>query len=171
MTESRKARFIVIMGVSGAGKTVVGQALASALQWPFDEGDDYHSAANIAKMSHGEGLTDADRAPWLAALHDLIEATIERGDCAVLACSALREAYRTALVPADASRDEVPFVYLDVPPSVLEERLRGRHGHFAGPSLLESQLATLEKPRDALWIDGTLPIPEIVQRIRAALGI
>lgn len=171
MSQQRAARVIVVMGVSGAGKTVVGKALATALQWAFVEGDDYHSPANIEKMSRGEGLTDADRAPWLAALRAVIESTLARGECAVLACSALREAYRAELRPSGAPRDAVPFVYLDVPPDVLAERLKDRHRHFAGPNLLDSQLATLEKPADALWVDGTLPIPEIVRRIRESLHV
>lgn len=164
-------RVIVVMGVAGAGKTVVGRALATALEWSFEEGDDYHSKANKEKMARGEGLTDADRAPWLAAIERFIAKTVHAREHAVLACSALKAAYRVALVPPEAPPGAVRFVYLDVPPNVLDERLRERRGHFAGPSLLASQLATLEKPRDALWVDGTRPIPEIVQSIRAAFEI
>lgn len=164
-------KVIVIMGVAGAGKTLVGRTLADTLGWHFEEADDYHSAANKAKMARGEGLTDVDRKPWLASLESFICETIERGDHAVLACSALKESYRLALVPPEAPPAAVKFVYLDVPPAVLEERLRSRTGHYAGPSLLPSQLATLEKPRDALWVDGTRPVPEIIDSIRTDLGV
>ena len=164
-------RVIVVMGVAGAGKTEVGRALATAIGWPFEEADDYHTTANKEKMARGEGLTDADRAPWLAALEAFVAGTVERDARAVLACSVLKEKYRAALIPPNAPRGAVRFVYLDVPRDVLETRLRDRHGHFAGPTLLDSQLATLEKPRDAVWIDGTRPVPEIVQTIRPALGV
>ncbi len=159
------------MGVSGAGKTEVGRALADALQWTFHDGDDYHPKTNIEKMHRGEGLTDADRAPWLATLHALVADVIASNQCCVLACSALKESYRDQLRPANASPGGVRFVYLDVPREVLEERLRERHGHFAPPALLESQLATLEEPHDALWVDGTRSPAEIVGVIRERLGV
>jgi gluconokinase len=164
-------RVIVVMGVAGAGKTEVGRALAGAIGWRFEEGDDYHSRANKEKMARGEGLTDEDRAPWLAALQAFVAGTIARDGPAVLACSALKESYRAALVPPDAPSGAVRFVYLDVPRDVLESRLRDRKGHYAGVSLLDSQLATLEKPRDAVWMDGTCPVSEIVESIRTALGV
>jgi gluconokinase len=157
------------MGVSGAGKTAVGRALATMLHWRFIEADDYHSAANKEKMHRGEGLTDADRAPWLAALHDVLTDVLAHDAHAVLACSALKEAYRKTLVPANAARDDVRFVYLDVPVDVLRERLKDRKHHFAPPELLGSQLATLEKPRDAMWVDGTKSIDEIADTVRRAI--
>lgn len=159
------------MGVSGAGKTEIGRALSAAIGWPFHDADEYHSPANIAKMHRGEALTDADRAPWLARLHDLVTDAVASGQHIVLACSALKEAYRETLRPDGVAPDEVRYVYLDVPREVLEERLRMRHGHFAPPELLDSQLATLEKPRDALWVDGSRTPKEIVVVIRDRLGV
>jgi gluconokinase len=173
VTESTGAtpRVIVVMGVSGAGKTEVGRALAAALHWTFHDADEYHSEANIAKMHRGEGLTDADRAPWLAKLHALVADAIASKKSCVLACSALKESYRDELRPENASSGDVRFVYLDVPREVLEERLRHRHGHFAPPALLGSQLATLEKPHDAVWVDGTCSPAEIVEVVRHRLGV
>lgn len=164
-------RVIVVMGVAGAGKTLVGSALARALGWTFYDADDFHSPENVAKMHRGIGLTDADRAPWLAALRDLIERVIRDGRKAVLACSALKEAYRKTLTPDDAPPGTVRFVYLDVPADVLRERLEHRAHHYAPPELLDSQLATLEPPHDAVRVDGTLPPDEIVGAARSALSV
>jgi gluconokinase len=161
---------IVVMGVSGAGKTHVGQALANSLGWPFHEGDDYHSAANIEKMAHGVALTDADRAPWLDAIHGLITDIVESNGRGIIACSALKHAYRARLSEG-LQKDAVRFVFLDVPREVLEERIRVRRGHFVPPDLLPSQLSTLEIPRSALRVDGTRPAPEIVRLIRNEFGI
>src|SRR5581483_9562909 len=108
-------------------------------------GDDYHSAANIEKMSRGIGLTDADRKPWLAALHALIEDTVQRHEHVVLACSALKHEYRETLAGNYRNAGAVRFVYLDVPADVLARRLASRQHHFAPPALLTSQLATLEQ--------------------------
>lgn len=164
-------RVIVVMGVAGAGKTLVGSTLARALGWTFYDADDFHSPENVAKMHRGIGLTDADRAPWLATLRDLIERVIRDGRNAVLACSALKEAYRRTLTPDDAPAGTVRFVYLDVPANVLRERLAHRAHHYAPPELLDSQLATLEPPRDAVQLDGTLPPDEIVRAARSAIGV
>ncbi len=158
------------MGVAGAGKTTVGRELADAITWEFHDADDFHSAENIAKMHRGEGLTDADRQPWLEALRRLISTVIREGRHAVLACSALKHAYRLMLIPEGIPAAAIRFVYLDVPAEELERRLERRH-HYAGPSLLASQLATLEKPKDAVWIDGARPVAEEVQTIRSALGV
>ena len=157
------------MGVSGAGKTTAGRALSLALGWPFYEGDNFHSAANIAKMRRGEALTDADRAPWLHDLCVLLAGILERGEHGVLACSALKQTYRDALVPRDAPRGAVRFAYLDVPIEVLRKRLADRKGSFFDPSLLDSQIATLEKPSDAIRIDGNQSVDNIVKAIRGAL--
>jgi gluconokinase len=162
---------VVVMGVAASGKSSVGQALAQALAWQFHDGDDLHSPANRAKMQAGTPLTDLDRAPWLAALRRLIGDVIAQDARAVVACSALKESYRRDMVPASAASEAVRFVYLDVPRATLEERLRRRRHHFFPTSLLDSQLATLEKPADAVWVDGTLPVPEIVSSVRSALGI
>jgi gluconokinase len=164
-------RVIVVMGVSGAGKTEIGRALAEAIAWAFYDADELHSAANIQKMHRGEGLTDADRAPWLAALHALVARLIAGEERGVLACSALKADYRRILQPENAAPGDVRFVYLDVPRPVLETRLRTRHGHFAPPELLDSQLATLEPPTEALWVDGTRTPEEIVGVIRRQLGV
>lgn len=162
---------IVVMGVAGAGKTLVGKALARAIGWAFYDADDFHSSANIEKMSRGEGLTDEDRRPWLAAMRAVIAGLIERSQRGVLACSALKEWYRRALVPEDAPAGAVEFVYLNVPEPVLHERLAMRKHHFAPPELLPSQLRTLEPPADALWVDGTKPPDEIVRSVRTKFSI
>lgn len=164
-------RIIIMMGVAGAGKTHVGRALATALHWSFYEGDDFHSAANVDKMAHGHPLNDADRAPWLAALRDLLGDAMARGEHAVLACSALKQRYRDALIPPGVDRNAVAFVFLDVPRDVLAQRLATRTGHFAPPELLPSQLATLEQPADALRVDGTKTPDEIVDAICRAFDL
>jgi gluconokinase len=166
-----RVRVVVVMGVAGAGKTLIGSALARELGWTFYDADDFHSPKNVAKMRRGIGLTDADRAPWLASLRDMIERVIRDGRHAVLACSALKEAYRKALTPDDAPTETVRFLYLDVPADVLRYRLEHRAHHFAPPELLGSQLATLEPPHDAVRVDGTLPPEEIVRAARSALGV
>lgn len=170
MTRSRDVHVIVVMGVSGAGKTVAGQALAHALGWVFYDADDYHSPENIAKMHRGEGLTDDDRRPWLALLGSKVAGIVGSNAYAVLACSALKQTYRDALV-SDVAHDTVCFVYLDVPVEVLRARLEARVHQFATVALLPSQLETLEVPHEALCVDGTLPVPEIVRRVRAALAL
>jgi gluconokinase len=159
------------MGVAGAGKTTVGRKLAQAIAWDFHDADDFHSPENIAKMHRGEGLTDEDRKPWLAALRQLIATALRENRHIVLACSALKQAYREVLTPPGAPPSAVRFVYLNVPAAELHHRLAERSEHFAPPALLSSQLATLEPPRDALWIDGTCPVGKEVQTIRDALGI
>lgn len=156
---------IIVMGVSGAGKTTVGRRLAARLGCPFIEGDDFHSAANVEAMAAGVALTDADRAPWLAALRKEIERVLASGGCAVVACSALKHAYRRLLAGPEAD-GQVRFVELDVPVPVLRERLAGRAGHFMPEALLESQLATLEPSASALRVDGTKPVEHIVEGIR-----
>jgi gluconokinase len=158
------------MGVAGAGKTTVGRELAAAIGWEFHDADDFHSPENVAKMHRGEGLTDADRQPWLEALSQLIASIVHDGRHGVLACSALKHAYRQMLIPEGIPAAAIRFAYLHVPPDELKRRLEHRH-HYAGPSLLSSQLATLEKPKDAVWIDGTLSVAEEVQSIRDAFGL
>jgi gluconokinase len=161
---------IVVMGVAASGKSSVGRSLAQALGWVFYEGDDFHSAANKAKMANGTPLTDSDREPWLAALRSVVGDVIRQNGHAVVACSALKAAYRHAIVPSGASNEAVRFVVLDVPRAELEQRLAHRH-HFFPASLLDSQLETLEPPHDAVRIDGTQPISDIVKAIRVALGV
>ncbi len=132
---------LVIMGVSGSGKSTVAVLLAQRLGRPMAEGDDFHPPANVAAMAAGRPLTDADRAPWLAAIRDWITARDGAGEPTVVACSALRRAYRDRLREGPG---RVRFVQLDVPEPVLERRLEARRGHFMPVSLLGSQLDTLE---------------------------
>jgi gluconokinase len=154
---------VIVMGPAGAGKTTVGQALARALRWRFVEGDEYHSVEAVAKMRGGQPLTDADRRPWLAALHAVIEAAVVRREPLVVTCSALHERYREVL---RGTLRGVRFVYLKADAATLRERLTRRTGHFAGPALVASQLAALEEPRDAVTIDATRPVDEIVDTVR-----
>jgi gluconokinase len=159
---------IVIMGPAGAGKTLLGRALADQLGWRFVEGDDHHSPAAIAKMRAASALTDADRAPWLASLHHILAAVLDRREHLVLACSALKERYRLTL---RGDLRTVRFVYLKADEPTLRRRLGARGGHFAGPALLASQLADLEEPADAQTIDATQPPERIIAVIRAEFGI
>jgi gluconokinase len=165
---------IVVMGVAGAGKTTVGRALAASLGRAFHDADDFHPAANVARMRAGIALTDADRAPWLDALRALVARCLTDGTPAVLACSALREAYRSALVPVGAAPRAVRFVFLDVTPATAERRLAARANHYMPASLLDSQFATLEAPtelsRAALRVDAEWPVDAVVAEVRQAFG-
>ena len=161
-------RVVVLLGVAGSGKTTVGRALAARLGWAFEDADDHHDPAAVRKMARGVGLTDADRAPWLERLAGLVRQRAEGGPPTVLACSALKARYRDAL---RAGRDDVAFVWLDVPPDALAARLRERSGSFAGPDLLPSQLAAFERPADALRLDGALAVPDLVEATAGALGL
>jgi gluconokinase len=159
---------LVLMGVTGSGKTTIGRKLAAAEHWVFAEGDDYHSEANKAKMHAGIPLTDADRAPWLATLHEVLLGWYRSGTSGVLACSALRQAYRDELSKGIPST-ELRFVLLEVPKDVLQERMAERKGHYMSPALLDSQIATLEMPKDAIRVAGDLPPDQVVQEIMDAL--
>ena len=158
---------VVLMGVSGAGKTTVGQALARQLQWRFADADDFHSAANVAKMHAGIPLTDADRAPWLAALHQAIVSWLAAHESVVLACSALKATYRAQIVVSP----EVKLIYLRVSPEVVAVRLAHRQHHYMNPALIDSQFATLEEPADAVAVDASLTTKEVVLNIRRALAL
>jgi gluconokinase len=165
--DAAAVQVIVVMGVAGSGKSTVGKALAGALGWRFVDADDHHSAANVAKMARGEPLDDADRWPWLDELHSLIAGALVNGGGLVLACSALKASYRARLAGAEAG-GRVRFVYLAGTPELLRARLAERPGHFMKPGMLDSQLATLEPPADALDVDAALPIPAIIAKVREA---
>ncbi len=156
------------MGVSGAGKSTVGAELARSLGWQFFDADDFHSPENIRKMRTGNPLSDEDRLPWLESLRALVSRLSSRGENAVLACSALRDAFRQELAAAGA---DVRFVYLAAPAELLDARLRTREGHFMPAGLLASQFAALEPPADALLVDASLPPAELAARIRRAYGL
>jgi gluconokinase len=155
------------MGVAGAGKTTVGQLLAADLGWTFEDADHYHPATNVEKMRNGIPLTDADRAPWLENLRALISGWVADGENKVLACSALKHSYRECLRVAP----EVNFVYLKVTPKILHQRLCERIGHFMSEGMIDSQLADLEEPENAVVVDGEGSPERITGGIRARLGL
>ena len=160
---------VIIFGVSGAGKTTIGQLLAEQLGWRFYEADDFHSQANIDKMHQGVPLTDEDRRPWLENLGELIKRCVAGGENAVLACSALKKAYRRRLrVNAD-----VKLVFLRGDYELITNQLRQRRGHFMNPALLQTQFADLEEPKPterALVIELGRGPRELVQEIKRKLG-
>ena len=160
---------IVLMGVAGAGKTTVGRRLSEVLQWPFLDGDEVHPLENIVKMSRGIPLTDEDRRPWIQALRKSIAEWLEQRLNAVLTCSLLTHAYRAAVLAGH--EPHVKLAYLRASRELLRERLTGRTGHFAGVALLESQLALLEEPSDALVLDASRQPEQLVQTIRTALRL
>jgi len=137
------------MGVAGSGKSTIGKAVAEDLGWSFYDADDHHPPRNIAKMSSGEALTDEDRAPWLAALRDVRDVLLDRGESVVLACSALRADFRDQLL----GRTDAMLVYLKGDSDLIERRMESRRGHYMGPELLESQFDALEEPEDAFVVD------------------
>ncbi len=168
MSHKIVAMVIVIVGVPGAGKTTIGRSLAVELGWRFVEGDDLHPRANVDKMRAGLPLTDADRAPWLAALHAIVARAIDRREHTVAACSALKERYHEAL---RGNLRTVRFVYLRASPAVLRHRLANRRGHCFNGALLDDQLQTLEEPADALTLDATCPPEAIRSAIRDEFGV
>ena len=155
---------LVLMGVCGCGKTTVGEALAATLGWPFYDADDFHPAANVAKMAAGVPLDDADRWPWLDRLRDEMAAVEARGGDAVLACSALKQAYRDRIARAG----NVRFVHLVGDRATIAARVGQRSHRYMPLSLLDSQFAALEPPTDALDVDVRLPVDEQVAAIRRA---
>jgi gluconokinase len=173
---SRTCSHVLVMGVSGSGKSAVGEQLAQRLGVEFIEADEFHPAANVEKMTAGIPLTDVDRAPWLAALGAVLADRHARGISTVLACSALRRAYRDRLrSPVPAAESFV--LHLAAPATSLRPRIEARRGHYMPASLLDSQLATLERlePDEVgATIDATLPQPEVVdaaiEAVRAWLG-
>ena len=158
---------IVLMGVTGSGKSTVGRLLAERLQWKFLEGDDFHPRANIEKMKRGVPLNDEDRRPWLKAIRVSIRNAIDRGENVVIACSALKASYRRTLQVGG----KVIFIYLKADLLLIQKRLKKRTGHFMNPALIESQFDALEQPRRALQVDAGLSPATIVQRIRTQLHV
>ncbi len=144
---------VIVMGVTGTGKTTIGTLLAKRAGWYYAEGDDYHSEANKAKMHAGIPLTDEDRAPWLAALHEVLLGWYRNGESGVLACSALKQGYRDTLA-AGMEHAAYRFVWLKVSREIIAERLSHRAGHYMNPALLDSQFATLEPPPDAMVVSA-----------------
>ncbi len=161
---------ILVMGVSGSGKTTVDALLAGHLGWPYAEADSFHPAANIEKMAAGIPLTDADRVPWLAAIGQWIDAEVAAGRPGVVTCSALRRAYRDQL---RAGRPQVQIVYLQGSRDLIASRLAARHGHFFRADMLDSQFATLEEPtpdEGAFVVSIGRTPKEIVEEIIRRLG-
>jgi gluconokinase len=158
---------VIVMGVVGAGKTTVGRLLAEQLGWQFADADDFHPASNVEKIRHGISLNDDDRQPWLASLRNAITAWIAQHRNVVLACSALKRSYRQELVVGP----EVRFVYLKGSADLIADRLRARHGHFAGEQILASQFADLEEPNEAVTVEIDSTPNQIVAEIRKKLGL
>lgn len=156
---------IVVMGVAGSGKTTIGTLLAQALHCSFLEGDALHPAANIEKMSRGIPLTDADREPWLAAIHDRILAAERRGECLVVGCSALKQQYRDFLNRGT----HIVWIYLKGNEELIAARIAHRREHYMKVDMLPSQFADLEEPGDALVVDISLPPDVILQQLLPVL--
>ncbi|MBK5107529.1 MAG: gluconokinase [Anaerolineales bacterium] len=161
------SKVIILMGVSGSGKTTVGQALSSALGWPFIDGDDFHSPENVKKMSRGIPLSDEDRLHWLETLSHLLSENHHRGENLVLACSALKRIYRDQL---RSNHADLIFVYLAGDIDMIRQRMQAREVHYMKPGMLESQFQILEPPQNALQINIDRPINEIVQEIIGLVG-
>jgi gluconokinase len=156
------------MGVEGSGKTTIGSLLAQQLGWEFVDGDIFHPPANVEKMKQGIPLDDADRAAWLAGIHEAVLRWEAEAKNVVLACSALKEIYRQEIA---AGTNDLRFVYLKGSYELITRRLQERRGHFAGGNLLASQFAALEEPKNVVTVD-IRPGPEaIVRRIRGKLGV
>ncbi len=160
---------VVLMGVSGSGKTTIGKALAGQLGWNFVEGDDFHPPANVEKLRAGVPLTDEDRGPWLRAIRHRVEEACQRKENIVLACSALKHNYREYLEGHDHAC--VHYVYLRGTEEVIRGRLTARKGHFMNPALLHSQFDTLEPPEGAVQVDVSGTPEAIVAEIRSGLGL
>lgn len=160
-----KPNILILMGVSGCGKTTLGRALAEATDGTFLDGDDVHSESNRRKMESGTALDDEDRREWLESIARFITHQKDGTKPVFIACSALKQSYREILRSADP---EIIFLFLTTDPDILRQRITERHqsgGHFMPPSLLDSQLATLEIPADAMELDASEPVAELVRRV------
>ena len=164
--DQEDAKAVVLMGVSGSGKTVVGGLLAERLGWLFLDADDYHTAANVAKMASGKALSDEDRNPWLINLRDLVQQRLVEGQSSVLACSALKKSYREILISNDS---RIRLVYLSGSFDLIYSRMRSRQGHYMKEGMLRSQIATLEPPKEAIEVSITSAPECIVNTIISAL--
>ena len=160
---------LIVMGVSGSGKTTIGEMLAARISWRYEDADTFHPPSNVTKMSAGQPLTDEDRWPWLKAIAAEIDRVCAAGERAVIGCSALRRAYRDVLVHG---RDDIRIVYLKGTQALIADRLAQRKGHFMPPALLTSQFTTLEPPTDderavIVSIDGSVEaiVEEIVRQL------
>ena len=156
----------VLMGVSGVGKTTVGQAAAKHFGWPLFDGDDFHSASNIDKMRRGVALNDHDRADWLQGLHARIQRCLDTRRPAIVTCSALKKTYRDALRRGNPG---VLFVYLQAERTVVAKRIGARRGHYFGENLLDSQYAALEEPEDAFTVHAGEPLEQVTDAVIALL--
>jgi gluconokinase len=159
---------IIMMGVSGSGKTTTGRTLAENLGWPFYEGDDFHPEANVEKMTRGIALTDTDRKEWLDRLSHLLAELERQRKSAVVSCSALKESYRQRLSKAG---ENLRFVFLKGDYELLEKRLRERKGHYMGAGLLRSQFQTLEEPKEAIVVNVASDPQAIVAAVKRGLGL
>lgn len=153
---------LILMGVTGSGKTTVGQLLTADVGWKYFDADDFHTAANIEKMKQGVPLNDADREPWLLRLREVIRECLATNEPAIFSCSALKESYRELLM----IDDRVQLVYLKGTAQLISQRLKNRSDHYMNPALLESQFETLEEPFDCLQVDVSNPPREIVSTIK-----
>jgi gluconokinase len=161
---------LILMGVSGSGKTTIGERLAARMSWRYEDADTFHPASNVAKMSAGQPLTDRDRWPWLKAIAAEIDRACTAGERVVIGCSALRRVYRDVLVHG---RDDVRFIYLDGTQAMIADRLGQRKGHFMPPGLLASQFQTLEPPTPderAVTVSIDAQVEVIVDRIISQLS-
>jgi gluconokinase len=162
---------LIVMGVSGSGKSTIADKLAERLHWSYEDGDKFHPASNVAKMSAGHPLTDEDRWPWLQAIADEIDRVCAAGQHAVIACSALKRAYRDILVHG---RGDVRVIYLQGSQELIAERLAARKHHFMPPGLLDSQFKTLEPPtpgENPVTVSIDAPVEAIVDSIIRGLGL
>ena len=157
-----KPRFFIVMGVSGCGKSSVGETLAQTLGWSFYDADDFHPPENVAKMANGIPLDDSDRVPWLSSLNELISSSLKTDNPSVLACSALKERYRQQLM---SGNDGVQIVYLKGSYGLIWSRMEKRTDHYMKPHMLKSQFETLEEPVNALTIDISISVDDVVQEI------